>query len=102
MGYCYLITNSIEKERLNVLANTSDGFELAEMDLKMRGPGDYFSIRQSGIPDFVFADFVKDFEQFKLINKDAEMLFMLQEFDLEIKEYIEMIIAQIEIKNQLN
>ena len=57
-GYCYLVTNDIEKERLNVLASTNDGFELAEMDLKLRGPGDYFSIRQSGMPDFIFADFI--------------------------------------------
>ena len=101
-GYCYLITNDIEKERLSVLANTNDGFTLAEMDLKMRGPGDYFSIRQSGIPDFVFADFTKDFELFKVINKDAESLFMLAENDPEIRKYINTIISEIEIKNQLN
>ena len=102
MGYCYLVTNDLEKERLSVLANTNDGFELAEMDLKLRGPGDYFSIRQSGIPDFVFADFSKDIELFKLINKDAELLFTMQEYDKEIKSYIEKIISLIEIKNQLN
>ena len=101
-GYCYLVTNDIEKERLSVLANTNDGFVLAEMDLKLRGPGDYFSIRQSGIPDFVFADFSKDFELFMLINKDAENLFIMQEFDQEIKKYIQEIVEQIEIKNQLN
>ena len=101
-GYCYLVTNNVEKERLNVLATTTDGFHLAEMDLKLRGPGDYFSIRQSGIPDFVFADFAKDIELFKLINKDAEELFLLQEHDQEIKKYIDIIVGQIEIKNQLN
>ncbi len=101
-GYCYLITNDLEKERLNVLASTSDGFKLAEMDLKLRGPGDYFSIRQSGIPDFVFADFSKDVELFSKINKDAESLFLLQDNDQEIKKYIDRIIDQIEIKNQLN
>ena len=101
-GYCYLITNDLEKERLNVLSNTTDGFVLAEMDLKLRGPGDYFSIRQSGIPDFVFADFSKDIDLFKLINKDAESLFILQEHDKEIKRYIDKIISEIEIKEQLN
>jgi hypothetical protein len=64
--------------------------------------GDYFSIRQSGIPDFVFADFSKDIELFKIINKDAEELFLMQEYDSEIKRYIQKIIDQIEIKNQLN
>ena len=101
-GYCYLVTNDIEKERLNVLATTNDGFALAEMDLKFRGPGDYFSIRQSGIPDFVFADFSKDIELFMKINKDAMDLFLLQEHDKEIKKYISDIVSEIEIKNQLN
>ena len=101
-GYCYLITNDLEKERLNALASTNDGFVLAEMDLKLRGPGDYFSIRQSGIPDFVFADFSKDLELFKIINKDAETLFMMQEHDLEIRKYISRIVSEIEINNQLN
>ena len=101
-GYCYLVTNDIEKERLNVLATTNDGFALAEMDLKLRGPGDYFSIRQSGIPDFVFADFSKDIELFMKINKDAMDLFLLQEHDKEIKKYISDIVSEIEIKNQLN
>ena len=101
-GYCYLVTNDLEKERLNVMLNTNDGFVLAEMDLQLRGPGDYFSIRQSGIPDFVFADFSKDIELFKLINKDAQALFMLQEHDKEIEQYIDKIIALIEIKEQLN
>ena len=101
-GFCYLVTNDLEKERLNVLASTNDGFELAEMDLKLRGPGDYFSIRQSGIPDFIFADFSKDFSLFTTINKDAESLFILQEHDVEIRRYIKGIIDQIDIKNQLN
>lgn len=101
-GYCYLVTNNLEKERLNVLAMTNDGFELAEKDLQLRGPGDYFSIRQSGIPDFVFADFNKDQELFRLINKEAENLFVIQEFDPEVREYIKKIVSQIEIKEQLN
>lgn len=101
-GYCYLITNDLEKERLNVLATTSDGFELAEKDLLLRGPGDYFSIRQSGIPDFVFADFTKDFTLFQIINKEASLLFEIQEYDREVRDYICDIISQIEIKNQLN
>ena len=101
-GYCYLITNNLEKERLNVLASTTDGFILAEKDLELRGPGDYFSIRQSGIPDFVFADFSKDQELFKLINQEASNLFELRDFDSEIRKYIAQIVSQIDIKEQLN
>ena len=101
-GYCYLVTNNLEKERLNILASTTDGFELAEKDLMLRGPGDYFSIRQSGIPDFVFADFNRDSELFRLINKEAENLFVIQEYDQDVRKYINKIISQIEIKEQLN
>lgn len=101
-GYCYLVANDLDKERLNILAHTSDGFELAEKDLELRGPGDYFSVRQSGIPDFVFADFFKDIELFRTINKEAEQLFIVQEHDPEVRNYIQDIINQIEIKTQLN
>ena len=101
-GYCYLVANDLDKERLNILAYTSDGFELAEKDLELRGPGDYFSVRQSGIPDFVFADFVKDIDLFRAINKDAEQLFVVQEYDPEVRNYIQDIVNQIEIKAQLN
>lgn len=101
-GYCYLISNTLEKERLNILSSTNDGFILAEKDLELRGPGDYFSIRQSGIPDFVFADFNRDSELFKLINQEAQNLFLLQEHDHEIRKYIEKIVKEIEIKEQLN
>lgn len=100
-GYCYLLTNDLEKERLNILANVNDGFKLAEMDLQLRGPGDYFNTRQSGIPDFVFADFTKDIELFQLINKDAQLLFEIQEHDIEVKRYISNVIDKIEF-NKLN
>ena len=101
-GYCYLITNDTEKERLNALETSNDGFYLAEMDLKLRGPGDYFSIRQSGIPDFVFADFAKDHELFKQISEEAKTLFLMQEYDIEIKRYIDKIIDEVDISMQLN
>jgi ATP-dependent DNA helicase RecG len=101
-GYCYLITNDTEKERLNALEFSNDGFYLAEMDLKLRGPGDYFSIRQSGIPDFVFADFAKDHELFKQISEEAKTLFLMQEYDIEIKRYIDKIIDEVDISMQLN
>ena len=101
-GYCYLLTNDLDKERLNVLANSNDGFYLAEMDLKLRGPGDYFSIRQSGIPDFVFADFDKDHHLFKQISEEAKNLYLMQDDDIEIRKYIKKIIDEVDISMQLN
>ena len=101
-GYCFLITNNLDKERLIELENSNDGFYLAEMDLKLRGPGDYFSIRQSGIPDFVFADFNEDQKMFEVISKEVKNLFVMQEYDTEVRKYISGVIKQIDIKIQLN
>jgi ATP-dependent DNA helicase RecG len=61
---CFLLTGGPQGEdavaRLSVMEKTSDGFRIAEEDLKIRGPGDFAGVRQSGIPDLVFSDIVRD------------------------------------------
>jgi ATP-dependent DNA helicase RecG len=58
-SYCYLLSASATaaaSDRLSVLENTNDGFKLAEEDLRLRGPGDFFGTRQSGLPELKMAN----------------------------------------------
>ena len=63
-SYCVLMPGEkLSKSgrfRLNKMVETSDGFEIAEADLKLRGPGDFLGTKQSGLPEFRFADIVED------------------------------------------
>jgi ATP-dependent DNA helicase RecG len=66
------------RERLDTMARTSDGFEIAEVDMRMRGTGDFFGTRQSGLPELKIADIMRDTDlllqardaAFSLIEKD--------------------------------
>jgi ATP-dependent DNA helicase RecG len=53
------------------MEQTNNGFELAEIDLELRGPGEVYGVRQSGVPDFKIAD-LKDFELISEIRDDIE------------------------------
>ncbi|MDZ4837600.1 MAG: ATP-dependent DNA helicase RecG [Candidatus Melainabacteria bacterium] len=62
-SYCFLISDSkspTTQERLEIMTLTNDGFVIAEKDLELRGPGEFLGYRQSGLPDLVLADLVKD------------------------------------------
>ena len=75
-SYCILITgprvSEQAEERLNAMVRTQDGFELAELDLSMRGPGEFFGTRQAGLPDFRVANLVRDRALLELAKVEAE------------------------------
>jgi ATP-dependent DNA helicase RecG len=74
-SYCILMTGgkvSPEAEqRLDAMVRTQDGFELAELDLELRGPGEFFGTRQAGLPDFRIANLVRDRELLELAKREA-------------------------------
>lgn len=74
-SYCYLIehqpSTKIAMERLSTMASTTDGFLIAEKDLELRGPGEYFGTEQAGLPNFRFANLVRDQDILRLAREDA-------------------------------
>jgi ATP-dependent DNA helicase RecG len=84
-SYCILVADSNSGEdarkRLQILMKTSSGFEIAEEDLKIRGPGDFAGVRQSGLPDVKFLDITRDF---RIIKEAREEAFLLEKDDPDL------------------
>jgi len=73
-SYCILIADpkgETGKERMQIMTETNDGFELSEKDLKLRGPGDFFGKKQSGVPEFKVADMIHDYRALETARQDA-------------------------------
>ena len=76
-SWCVLVTASrseTARERLKALCATGDGFQIAEEDLRLRGPGDFFGKRQHGLPQLKVADFAADMELLKEARQAAQEL----------------------------
>jgi ATP-dependent DNA helicase RecG len=74
-SYCVLITgprvSPLGDERLSAMVRSQDGFELAELDLSMRGPGEFFGTRQAGLPDFRVANLLRDRKLLEVAKMEA-------------------------------
>ena len=107
-SYCIMVNCSDSKEsqkRLDILNKSNDGFKIASEDLKLRGPGDFFGIRQSGEMQFALADIYQDAyimqraseEVADILGKDPELS---SEDHKNLKDYLELFLA--DQRNKLN
>ena len=99
-GRCWLLSDSREEktmQRLQVLVQTNNGFEIAYEDLRLRGPGDILGTRQSGIPDFILGNLVEDTDIIAQARKDAEYIAANQQDD-----DCWMLLDHIRMRNQRN
>ena len=100
-AYCLLmsdIKNEQSLERLKIMTGTTDGFEIAEADLKLRGPGDFFGEKQSGVPVFKMANLIEDYKILEVAMQDAYRLVSSDEFHhnnefLGLRDYIHETVA---------
>jgi ATP-dependent DNA helicase RecG len=76
-SYCLLMTGSKKplteeaEQRLDAMVKTTNGFEIAELDLRLRGPGEFFGTRQAGMPDFRVANLIRDRELLEVAKREA-------------------------------
>jgi ATP-dependent DNA helicase RecG len=73
-SYCFLVTeklNSVASERIRTLVESNDGFHIAEVDMKLRGPGEFFGTRQSGLPTLQIANILRDTEVLEIARSEA-------------------------------
>lgn len=91
-SYCILVNGSDQdgtKERLDILNRSNDGFFIASEDLKLRGPGDIFGIRQSGEMEFKLGDIFTDANLLKTVSEEVKHIFS-EDPDLEKEENAEL------------
>ncbi len=75
-SYCILMTGGKVTEdgqrRLDAMVRTNDGFQIAELDLELRGPGEFFGTRQAGMPDFRVANIIRDAQLLEAARREAQ------------------------------
>ncbi|MGG5314760.1 ATP-dependent DNA helicase RecG [Enterococcus sp. AZ072] len=82
-SYCILVAspkNELGKERMKIMTETNNGFVLSEKDLELRGPGEVFGFRQSGLPQFVIADLVNDANVLEVARQEAAAIWNVEKW----------------------
>jgi ATP-dependent DNA helicase RecG len=74
-SYCVLMTggkvSELGERRLDAMVRTNDGFQIAELDLELRGPGEFFGTRQAGMPSFQVANLIRDRQLLEVAKREA-------------------------------
>jgi len=90
-SYCFLVSDSnseLTNERLGIMCKSNDGFEIADKDLEIRGPGEVFGLKQHGLPEFKIADLIKNksiLEEAQLVAKEMVLNEDLNQYKLLMK-----------------
>ena len=107
-SYCLLChenKNKLSRQRLEVLVNSNDGFEISEIDLRFRGPGQVLGTKQSGLPDFALASLTDDADLLELARNGARNI-LDSDPQLESNSMLRMLIKEqwdkLKIGNKLN
>lgn len=89
-SYCFLVSDSngeIAKKRIECMVATNDGFEIANKDLEIRGPGELIGLKQHGVPEFKMADLVKHSRILAAAQADAKSLIKLRGEEMLTSDY---------------
>ncbi|MRI73228.1 ATP-dependent DNA helicase RecG [Enterococcus mundtii] len=102
-SYCILVANpknELGVERMKIMTETTNGFILSEKDLELRGPGEVFGFRQSGLPEFAIADLVTDGNVLEVAREEAAAIWQIKDWQL-LPEY-QSLTAKLQLGEQDN
>ena len=96
-SYCILVSDggaAVAQARAEIMKSTNDGFLIAEKDLELRGPGEFFGMRQHGVPELRLADLVKHIKILHTVKEEAELIlaedpFLANKQNVELKKKID-------------
>jgi ATP-dependent DNA helicase RecG len=93
-SYCILVTgklNELAADRIRTLVDSSDGFYIAEMDMQLRGPGEFYGTKQSGIPGLRLADLIRDSDILETARGEAQQLISREDNNAELRHVVRFI-----------